>query len=159
MANERPLLPEKRQIPNVTRDTPPDSRDAVLSTRDHQVIREWARAVDAEPATGEATASGPAAALKVVDGGTGLRFNFPGVSPFREISWEEWFEHFNGHDLTFVYDNADPTGRRALDTASSRPSSWPTGNRPTTSASLAEVDESCFLQFEGHGAPSFLSNP
>ena len=40
------------------------------------------------------------------DGGSGLRFNFPGLNRFRTISWDEWFDHFNSHDLTFVYDNA-----------------------------------------------------
>jgi hypothetical protein len=103
--NDRPLVPEKHRIDSVTRETALESRAAVLSTRDPEAIREWARGVGAEPATGEATASGPAAPLKVADGGTGLRFNFPGMSPFRVISWAEWFEHFNGHDLTFVYDN------------------------------------------------------
>ena len=29
----------------------------------------------------------------VADGGTGLRFNFPGMSPFRGISWAERFVH------------------------------------------------------------------
>ena len=46
--------------------------------------------------------------MQVADGGTGLRFNFPGVSPFREISWTEWLDHFNSHDFTFVYDNEQP---------------------------------------------------
>jgi hypothetical protein len=108
MSNDLPLLPETRKIPNVTRETRPKPGPAVLSTRDHEVIREWAREVGAEPATGEATASGPATSLKVSDGGTGLRFNFPGVSPFRAVSWAEWFDHFNSHDLTFLYDNAEP---------------------------------------------------
>jgi hypothetical protein len=77
----------------------------VIATRDHELIREWARVFDAEPATGEASASGAASALKVADGGAGLRFNYPGVSRFRTISWTEWFEHFHRHDLTFVYEN------------------------------------------------------
>jgi hypothetical protein len=107
MSND-PLLPERRDIPVVTRENMP-SRDAtVLSTRDHEVIREWAIRVGAEPATGEATASGAATTMKVQDLGTGLRFNFPGVGRFREISWTEWFDHFNSHDLTFVFDNPRP---------------------------------------------------
>ena len=108
MANEQPLLPEKRQIPTVTRGTPPEPGATTLSTRNHEVIRDWAQAVSAEPATAEETASGPAPALTVADGGTGLRFNFPGVSPFRAISWTEWFDHFNSHDFTFVFDNPQP---------------------------------------------------
>jgi hypothetical protein len=109
MANEEPLLPPPerlhRKVESVTRETERDASAEVLSTRDQEVIREWARSVQAEPATGEATASGPASTAKVTDGGTGLRFNFPGVSPFRIISWAEWFEHFNRQDLTFVFDN------------------------------------------------------
>jgi len=109
MVNEQPLLPpppaSKHKVVSVTRETAPDASAEVLATRDHEVIRHWARSVGAEPATGEATASGPASTLKVADGGTGLRFNFPGVSPFRTLPWAEWFEHFNSHDLTFVYVN------------------------------------------------------
>jgi hypothetical protein len=107
MSNE-PLLPDRHHIPTVTRENTP-SRDAtVVSTRDHQVIREWAVRVGAEPATGEATSSGAATSMKVQDRGTGLRFNFPGMSRFREISWAEWFDHFNSHDFTFVFDNMQP---------------------------------------------------
>jgi len=107
MTNER-LVPGKSHIPVVTRENIP-SRDAtVLSTRDHQVIRDWAERNGAVPATGEATSSGAATTLKVQDQGTGLRFNFPGMSPFREISWVEWLDHFNRFDLTFVFDNTKP---------------------------------------------------
>ena len=107
MSNE-PLVPERRHIPVVTRENIP-SRDAtVVSTRDHEVIREWANRVGAEPATGEETPSGAATAMKVQDGGTGLRFNFPGMGRFRDISWTEWFDHFNSHDLTFVFDSPQP---------------------------------------------------
>jgi hypothetical protein len=59
----------------------------------------------AEPATGEESESGPASPLKIADGGSGLRFNFPGIGRFRVISWNEWFDHFNRHDLTFVFEN------------------------------------------------------
>ena len=106
MADKEPLLPTPRRIPSVTRESAPEPGATVLSTRDHEIIREWARVVCAEPATGEETPSGAATPMKIVDGGSGLRFNFPGMSPFRAISWTEWFDHFNSHDLTFVYDNA-----------------------------------------------------
>ena len=46
--------------------------------------------------------------MKVQDRGTGLRFNFPGMSRFREIPWSEWFDHFNSHDLTFIFDITQP---------------------------------------------------
>jgi len=74
-----------------------------LMTRDHQVIREWASRHKAEPATGEATPSGPAT-VTVNDGGAGVRFNFPSAARFRPITWEEWFENFDSYGLTFVYE-------------------------------------------------------
>jgi Protein of unknown function (DUF2934) len=74
-----------------------------VTTRDRDVIRRWAARHRAEPATGEATASGPAT-TQVTDGGTGLRFNFPGFAPFRSITWDEWFGHFDEHGLAFVYE-------------------------------------------------------
>jgi hypothetical protein len=74
-----------------------------IATRDHDQIRQWAARHCAEPATGEATASGPAT-IDVRDGGAGVRFNFPGFGRFRPITWDEWFEHFDRHGLTFVYE-------------------------------------------------------
>jgi hypothetical protein len=73
-----------------------------MATRDHDVIRGWAARHHAEPATGEATSSGPAT-INVNDGGVGIRFNFPGFGRFRPISWTEWLEHFDRNRLTFVY--------------------------------------------------------
>jgi hypothetical protein len=99
------LLPEsRRHIPDVRNDTAVDPSTAVLSTRDHDVIRQWAEKRQAHPATGEATRSGPAT-VKVADGGAGVRFNFPGQGLFRPISWDEWFENFDQHGCAFVYDN------------------------------------------------------
>ena len=74
-----------------------------IVTQDHDVIRRWAERRNAEPATGEATASGPAT-IDVNDGGAGIRFNFPGVQRFRPIMWDEWFDNFDRHDLLFVYE-------------------------------------------------------
>lgn len=74
-----------------------------IATQNHQTIREWAARHQAEPATGETTASGPAT-IDVRDGGPGIRFNFPGVSRFRPITWDEWFAHFDEHGLAFVYE-------------------------------------------------------
>jgi hypothetical protein len=74
-----------------------------IGTQNHDVIRRWAERRKAEPATGEATASGPAT-IAVNDGGAGIRFNFPGVQRFRHITWDEWFDHFDRHDLLFVYE-------------------------------------------------------
>ena len=76
------------------------------STRDHETIRRWAAMHHAEPATGEATASGPAT-ISVNDGATGIRFNFPGFARFRPIEWEEWLAHFDRYRLLFVYEEPD----------------------------------------------------
>ena len=81
----------------------------VVATDDHALIREWAARHDAEPATGEATESGPAT-IGVRDQGAGIRFNFPAAAPFRSITWDEWFENFRRHDLMFVYE-CDVAGR------------------------------------------------
>lgn len=86
----------------------PDAPAVLWSTREPEVIRKWAALHEAEPATGEATSTGSRSSMKVDDGGSGLRFNFPGAGRFREISWDEWFEHFGRHDLVFVCD--DPEG-------------------------------------------------
>jgi len=74
-----------------------------IGTHDHEMIRRWAARHHAEPATGEATASGPAT-VHLNDGGAGIRFNFPGAGRFRPITWDEWFEHLDRHQLTFVYE-------------------------------------------------------
>ena len=74
-----------------------------LATRDHNLIRQWAERHNAEPATGEATSSGPAT-IRVADGGAGIRFNFPGYARFRPITWAEWLENFDRHQLTFVFE-------------------------------------------------------
>ena len=83
----------------------------VAATRDHQLIQRWAARHQAEPATGETTASGPGT-LDVNDGGAGIRFNFPAAGRFRPITWEEWFGNFETHELVFVYDR-DTDGRGA----------------------------------------------
>jgi hypothetical protein len=75
----------------------------IVATRDHELIRRWAGRRQAEPATGEATASGPAT-LDVNDQGGGVRFNFPGVQRFRSIDWDEWFTNFDTFSLVFVYE-------------------------------------------------------
>jgi hypothetical protein len=85
----------------------------VVFTRDHDVIKQWAAERQAEPATGQATSSGPAT-FRVNDGGAGIRFNFPGSGAFRPITWDEWFTNFDDHECAFVYDDdatPPPSGR------------------------------------------------
>ena len=82
---------------------PVSSQGRSFATKDHEVIRAWAARHGAEPATGEATASGPAT-ISVNDGGAGVRFEFPGAGHFRPISWDEWFDSFDRDGLVFVYE-------------------------------------------------------
>jgi hypothetical protein len=103
----RSLLDDGDPIRRVDRDNEKEQHPgAVLATDDEELIREWAARHGAEPATGEATASGPAT-IDVRDGGAGIRFNFPGAARFRPISWEEWFENLRQHDLMFVYEREE----------------------------------------------------
>ncbi len=116
--SQRSLLQNEDPIRRVDRHTATEEHPGgVMATDDHDVIREWAARHSAEPATGEATSSGPAT-LDVQDGDAGIRFNFPGVSRFRPITWEEWFRNFTQHDLAFVYEDdvpgQSPSGRYRL---------------------------------------------
>jgi hypothetical protein len=106
---EGQLLPEPKHISGVRADTPlPETPDVVL-TRDHEVIKHWAEKRQAMPATGQTTSTGPAT-VNVNDGGAGIRFNFPGASLFRPITWDEWLENFDEHGCAFVYDNDSAEG-------------------------------------------------
>jgi len=115
----RSLLPDINRIREVDRNTQSqEPAGSVVVTDDPELIRKWALDHSAEPATGEATGSGPATAMHVQDGGAGIRFNYPGVASFRPISWDEWFDNFHQYDLMFVYDldqpEATPSGRYRL---------------------------------------------
>jgi hypothetical protein len=99
-----PLLSKPKHVPEIRSDDEHAVSDKVVSTRDHTLIRQWAEKRRAEPATGEETATGPAT-VNVKDGGAGIRFNFPGASRFRPITWDEWFANFDLHGLIFVHDN------------------------------------------------------
>ena len=103
MKVQMPPIPERGSVFISTDSQTRPSSGRSVATRDHDVIRTWAARHKAEPATGEATASGPAA-IAVNDGGAGVRFNFPGVGRFRPISWDEWFENFDRHHLIFIYE-------------------------------------------------------
>ena len=115
---QRSLLPEEEPVRRVdASDAGKQPPGTVLTTDNRDLIREWAAKRAAQPATGEATQSGPAT-VDVHDGGAGIRFNFPGAAQFRPISWEEWFDNFTRYDLMFVYENdvlgQTPSGRYRL---------------------------------------------
>jgi hypothetical protein len=103
----RSLLPEQSPVALIDEETESRLHDVhVVATQDHALIRRWAALRRAEPATGEATSSGPST-MRVNDDGTGIRFNFPGVGRFRPIEWEEWFGNFDAYALVFVYERGD----------------------------------------------------
>lgn len=112
MKQQGQLLPDRSHIPEVRTDSPYESSAHVVATRDHEVIRRWATSRHAEPATGEATRSGPAT-RNVNDGGAGVRFNFPAAAMFRPIDWDEWFANFDRHLCAFVYENDDEGGSQS----------------------------------------------
>lgn len=102
MNSQMPLFNEVEGLMARSTDDP-GAGPRAIATRDHEEIRRWSARHQAEPATGEATRSGPAT-VHVHDGGAGIRLNFPGAGRFRPITWDEWFENFDRHDLTFVYE-------------------------------------------------------
>jgi hypothetical protein len=104
MKNQDLSIPAEGTVSIPTADVTSDrALGQTVATKDHDIIRAWAARHSAEPATGEATKSGPAT-IDVNDGGVGIRFNFPGVGKFRPISWDEWFEHFDRNHLAFLYE-------------------------------------------------------
>ena len=110
----RTLLTDPETVHRIDRTTESSHpAGAIVATDDEELIREWARRHSAEPATGEATPSGPAT-VTVKDGDAGIRFNFPSLARFRAISWQEWFQNLHAYDLLFVYELEDPSGRYRL---------------------------------------------
>lgn len=104
----RSLVPDEEEVALVGAATENQHDDAhVVATQDPELIQHWAQLRGAEPATGEATPSGPAT-VDVHDGDAGIRFNFPGAAPYRPIEWPEWFDHFRHHELVFVYERDEP---------------------------------------------------
>lgn len=74
-----------------------DHPGETLVTRDHDVIRRWAEARGAKPATVPGSEH---------DGHLGvLTFDFPGYGGenLEHVSWDEWFKAFDARDLEFVF--------------------------------------------------------
>jgi hypothetical protein len=70
-----------------------------LWTRDHETIKRWAEERGGKPATVPGTRHGNRAGV--------LRFDFPGYGgrDLEEISWDEWFQTFDGRGLRFITEN------------------------------------------------------
>ncbi|WP_203777987.1 hypothetical protein [Paractinoplanes deccanensis] len=86
----------------------PERPGRSLVTTDHEVIRQWAKARNAVPATVAGTHH---------DGHLGvLRFDFPGYDEsdrLVEVSWSEWFEAFDKRRLNFIYQQQLSSGKRS----------------------------------------------
>lgn len=83
-----------------------DHPGQTLTTQDHDVIRTWAEARGAKPATIAGTQHGKRLGV--------LRFNFPGFQEggnLEEVSWDEWFATFDDRKLLFKYQEHLSSGK------------------------------------------------
>jgi hypothetical protein len=100
---------ESRSLKYAQRISSPDDQPTrpgrSLVTSEQQVIRRWAQARDAQPATIEGTER---------DGRPGvLTFDFPGYRSggrLRVVSWDEWLGTFRGRRLNFIYQEQKTDG-------------------------------------------------
>ncbi len=75
------------------------------TTTDHDEIRRWVEEHDGKPASVRGTEEGDAAGV--------LRIDFPGGAgedELEHISWDEWFEKFDGENLAFLYQAKKASG-------------------------------------------------
>ena len=87
-------------------DEEPEREGRSLVTTHHKVIKEWAEARGAQPATVPGTEH---------DGHLGvLRFDFGGDSDdLQKVSWDEWLETFDARRLNFIYQEQRSDGRQS----------------------------------------------
>lgn len=87
-------------------DDEPEREGRSLVTTNHEVIKEWAEARDATPATVEGTEHGDHLGV--------LRFDFGGGSDNLEhVSWDDWFKTFDDRRLNFIYQEQKSDGSRS----------------------------------------------
>lgn len=74
------------------------------ATTDHEAIRRWVEARDGHPATVAATHAGDEAGI--------LRIDFDGAQPegLERISWEQFFDTFEGSQLAFLHQDLTESG-------------------------------------------------
>lgn len=85
----------------------PERAGRSLATSNHEVIRQWAEARNAVPATVAGTEHGDHLGV--------LRFDFGGDDEgrLRHVSWEEWFATFDERSLNFLYQEERKDGRQS----------------------------------------------
>jgi hypothetical protein len=87
-------------------DDEPERPGRSLVTTNHQVIKEWAEARGATPATVEGTEHGDHLGV--------LRFDFDrNREDLRQVSWDEWFDTFDARRLNFIYQEETTDGRQS----------------------------------------------
>lgn len=84
-----------------------DHKGQTLVTSDHDVIRQWAKARDAQPATVPGTEHDRRPGV--------LTFDFPGYGgdKLRHISWDDWFRTFDDRGLRFLYQEHLRSGKES----------------------------------------------
>ena len=78
------------------------------TTRDHNEIRRWAEERGGKPSHVKRTGSGEDVGI--------LRIDFPGYAgegSLEPISWEQWFEKFDEHGLSLIYEEETAGGARS----------------------------------------------
>ena len=81
-----------------------DQHGQSLATRSPEVIKQWAEARKAVPATVPGTEHGNHLGV--------LRFNFPGYGgeKLQEVSWEQWMKTFQDRQLVFLFQEHQKDG-------------------------------------------------
>lgn len=78
------------------------------TTTDHGEIRQWVEERGGSPAAVAATHGEEETGI--------LRIDMPGYGgeeSLEHISWEEWFEKFDGEDLAFIYQETTKEGEQS----------------------------------------------
>ncbi len=86
----------------------PERPGRSLVTTHHELIRQWAEARNAVPATVDGTEHGDRAGV--------LRFDFggdDGGGRLRHIGWDEWFRTFDERGLNFIYQEERTDGNQS----------------------------------------------
>ena len=86
-------------------DEKPDRPGQTLATRSHEVIRRWAEARNARPATATRGPEGEARTLRLDFGE-----QTEGLEP---MSWDEWFGRFDERNLVFLYQEQKSDGAQS----------------------------------------------
>ncbi|GAB3797359.1 hypothetical protein GCM10027605_07100 [Micromonospora zhanjiangensis] len=86
----------------------PERPGRSLVTTNHEVIKRWARARQAKPATIEGT-------MRAGRPGV-LTFDFPGWrtgGKLKQVTWEDWLRTFDSRRVNFIYQEQKSDGRQS----------------------------------------------